>query len=104
MTASSHSSKTTPTDHEKDHDPEALGKDKVEDALTKDNANANEQVASPWEVTLEKSEDPKTMGTWSKWLIVSIISAGAMFVTCASSMAGATRHICLRSDLTRPYL
>jgi len=94
MAASLHSFKTSTTDRGQDRDPEALGK--VEDASEKEH--------SPWEVTLEKSEDPKTMAIWYKWAIVLTISCGAMCVTCASSMVSFTRYIRLQSDLTCLYL
>ncbi|KAF9650493.1 MFS general substrate transporter [Thelephora ganbajun] len=68
-----------------DHDPEGL--DKVRDIPTKSDDNASEKCSSPWEVTLEKSEDPKNMAAWYKWAIVLTVSSGAMCCTCASSMA-----------------
>jgi len=102
MAAPLHSFKTAATDRGQDHDPEALGK--VEDAPADDGDDGSEKGPSPWEVTLEKSEDPKTMATWHKWAIVLTISSGAMCVTCASSMVSFTRHIRLQSDLTSSYL
>lgn len=84
MAASQHSSKATTTDPGDSRDPEALGK--AGDDLAKDGDYISEKGPSPWEATLDKSEDPKTMATWCKWAIVLTISAGAMCVTCASSM------------------
>lgn len=86
MTASQHSSKTATTDHLQNHDTEALGK--VPTPPTENGVKASEKGPSPWEVTLEKNEDPKNMADWYKWLIVLTISSGAMCVTCASSMVG----------------
>ena len=103
MTASLHSSKTATTNCEQDHDPEALGKVGVADFPTKNDHNANEKSSSLWEVTLDKSEDPKTMAIWYKWAIVLTVSCGAMCVTCASSMVSATPHIRPRLDLMCSY-
>ena len=102
MAASVHSSKTAAADRERDHDPEAPGE--AEDISTDSDHNVSEKSPSPWEVTLDKSEDPKTMVTWYKWIIVSTVSFGAMCVTCASSMVSFGRHIRLHSDLTHPCL
>jgi len=103
MTASLHLSKTTTTDHGENHDPEALGKLEVAGAPTENDHNASEKSSSPWEVTLEKSEDPKAVAVWYKWVTVLTVSCGAMCATCASSMVGATLHICPRSDLVSSY-
>ena len=97
MAASSRSSHTAAPDREQGHDPEAL--DRIGDVPTKGSDNASEKCSSPWEVTLEKNEDPKTIATWRKWVIVLIISSGAMFVTCASTMVGVTWRIRLRSNV-----
>ena len=86
------------------HDPEILVKVGVFDAPVvlvnvevagapeENDGDASENGSSLWEVTLEKSEDPKTMPTWYKWTIVLTASCGAMCVTSASSMASAARH------------
>ncbi|KAF9777403.1 MFS general substrate transporter [Thelephora terrestris] len=72
MTASLRSSQTATTDPVQDHDPEAPEK----------------AIGSPIESDISaKSEDPKNMATWYKWVIVLIVSSGAMCVTSASSMA-----------------
>ena len=105
MTASLHSSKTVTTDHGLDHDPEAL--DKVDNGLdspVESDNSASEKGPSPWEVTLEKSEDPKTMVAWCKWATVLTVSLGAMCVTCASSMVSTVRCIHLHTDLTHLYV
>ena len=105
MTASLHSSKTATTiDNGQDHDLEAFGKFEVADAPAEKDQNASEKNSSPWEVTLDKSEDPKTIAVWYKWAIVLTVSCGAMCVTCASTMVGATPHTRLRSDLMSSYL
>jgi len=91
MTASLYSSKSATTDPGEGHDPEALGK--AEEASTKGDDNSSEKGPSPWEVTLDKSEDPKTMAIWRKWAIVLTISSGALCVTSASSMVGAMQHL-----------
>lgn len=88
MTASLHSSKTSTTDRLQDHDPETAGK--VVTTPTESDVSANEKSSSPWEATLEKSEDPKNMATWYKWVIVLTISSGAMCVTSASSIVSDT--------------
>ena len=93
MTASLHSSETVTAERGQDHDPEVLDKAEDADISAENDHNANEKNSSPWEVTLEKSEDPKTMATWCKWATVLTVSFGAMCVTCASSMVGATLHI-----------
>ena len=100
MTVSVHSLKTATTDHGKDHDPEVLVKIEVIDAPA---GGDDDATLSPWEVTLEKSEDPKTMAVWHKWAIVSTISCGALCATSASSIVSATRHILSQSDLMRSY-
>jgi hypothetical protein len=64
MAASLHSSKTATTDHGKDHDPEALIKVEIAGIPAENGHNASEKNPSPWEVTLEKSEDPKAMAAW----------------------------------------
>ena len=92
MSASLHSSKTATTDHGQDHDPEALGKAEDANVPAENDQNTNEKSPSPWEVTLEKSEDPKTIALWYKWATVLTVSFGAMCVTCASSMVGAVPH------------
>ena len=97
MTASLHSSETATHDPSQDHDPEALGK--ALSIPTEGDVNISEKSPSPWEVTLDKSEDPKTMKTWYKWATVLTVSSGAMCVTCASSMVSLTRKIRLPSDL-----
>ena len=93
MVDSVHFSQTTATALEKDHDPEAI--DKVEDAVTpvENDYNASEKGPSPWEVTLDEHEDPKALATWYKWVIVLIVSSGAMCATAASSMVSATRRV-----------
>jgi len=103
MTASLYSSKAATTDHGKDHDPEAFGKLEVAGAPAKNDYNASEKNFSPWEVTLKKSEDPKAIAVWYKWVMVLTVSFGAMCATCASSMVGVTPHICPRSDLMSSY-
>lgn len=97
MTASLHSSKTATTDQVQDHDPEALGN--VLTAPTEKAVNDSGNSPSPWEVTLEKSEDPKNMAGWYKWVIVLTVSSGAMCVTSASSMASHARDIRLPPGL-----
>jgi hypothetical protein len=92
MTSSLHSSKTITTDHLQDHDPEAP--EKVVTTPTENDVNANEKSSSPWQVTLEKSEDPKNMTAWYKWIIVLTVSSGAMCVTSASSMVSDTYTGC----------
>lgn len=96
MTASLHSSETVTTDHLRGHDLEALG-----NVLTtpSEKDTTSEKSPSPWEVTLEKSEDPKNMTSWYKWVVVLTVSAGAMCVTSASSMVSNTSDICLPSSL-----
>ena len=103
MTPSLHSSKTSTTDREKDHDPEALGKIEDANVSAENDDNASEKGPSPWEVTLEKSEDPKTMVTWHKWATVLTVSSGAMCVTCASSMVGTACYTHLQSNLMCSY-
>jgi len=103
MSASLHSSKTATTDNGQDHDPEALSKFEVADPPAENDHNASEKNPSPWEVTLDKSEDPKTIALWYKWAIVLTVSCGAMCVTCASTMVGATPYIRPRSDLMSSY-
>ena len=99
MTSSLYSSETATTDRGQDHDPEALGKVKVADAPAENDHNVSEKSSSLWEVTLEKSEDPKTMAAWYKWATVLTVSCGAMCVTSASSMVGTTAHIRPPSNL-----
>lgn len=98
MTASLYSSKTATTDHGQDHDPEASGKVENANVPIETDGDTSEKGPSPWEVTLEKSEDPKTMVAWYKWAIVFTVSFGAMCVTCGSSMVSATRHIRVGSN------
>ena len=112
MAASLHS-KTATTDFGKDHDPEmlikigifdapvVLVKVEVTDAPKEDDESASEKGSSPWEVTLDKSEDPKTMVTWYKWAIVLIASSGAMHVTSASLIVSPAQCILPQSDLMR---
>ena len=102
MTASLCSSKTTTTDPGEGHDPEAL--EKAEDTPGKGEGNSSENGLSPWEVTLDKSEDPKTMATWYKWAIVLTLSSGSLCVTSASSMVGVRRYLRFSRILTRLYL
>ena len=99
MATSLHSSKPNSG---KDLDPELLVKVGIfnapvvvviTDAPENNDCDASEYSSSPWEVTLEKSEDPKTMATWYKWAIVLTTSCGAMCVNSASSMVSAARHI-----------
>ncbi|KAF9785518.1 major facilitator superfamily domain-containing protein [Thelephora terrestris] len=85
MTASLRSSQTATTDPVQDHDPEAP--EKAIGSPIESDISASEKSLSPWEITLEESEDPKNMATWYKWVIVLIVSSGAMCVTSASSMA-----------------
>jgi len=106
MTASLHSSKATTTDPGEGHDPEALEKD--ENTPEEGDENSSEKGHSPWEATLDKSEDPKTMATWCKWVIVLVLSSGALCVTSASSMVGvssvsvpaASSHVRIRRPLS----
>jgi len=81
------------TDREKGHDPEVLIEVEVVDVSAENDGNANEMAPSPWEVTLEKSEDPKNLANWHKWVIVMTVSSGTLCVTCATSMVKATRYI-----------
>ena len=97
MTASLHSSKTLTSNLSRDHDPEAPSK--VLATPTEKDSNASEKGLSPWEVTLEESEDPKNMAAWYKWVIVLTVSSGAMCVTSASSMVSDARDIRLPSVL-----
>ena len=101
MTTSLHSSTK---DSGEDCDLEAFDEVEIADAPAEKGHNASEKSSSPWEVTLEKSEDPMAMTTWRKWTIVLTISCGSMCVTSASSMVGTTSHISPGSDLTRSYL
>ena len=84
---------TAMTNFEKDYDPEVFVKVKAVGAHADDDGNFGEKALSPWEVTLEESEDPKATVAWYKWITVVTISLGALCVTSASSMVGATRHI-----------
>lgn len=88
LTASLNPSKTVVVDWG-DRDPESLDKVKDVDTSTVDDKSTNEKIPSPWEVTLDGSEDPKGMTTWCKWAILLTVSSGAMCVTCVSSMVGA---------------
>ena len=101
MTASVDSSKTATTDREKGHDPEVLIGVEVVDASAENNDNVNETAPSPWEVTLEKSGDPKNLANLHKWVIMMTVSSGTLCVTCATSMVRATRHVLPQSNLTR---
>ena len=96
--------KTAMTHHEKDHDPEVLVKVEAVDAPAENDDNVCEKASSQWEVTLERSEDPKAMAARYKWATVMTVSSGTLCVTCATSMVGTTRHIHPQSDLTRSYL
>jgi len=111
MTASLYSSKTVGTDYGKDHDPEALVKGSLDapvvlvtveaaDSPGENDRNASEKGSSPWEVSLEESEDPKTMAAWYKWVAVLMTSSGAICVSSASSMVSPAPHILSQSDLT----
>ena len=102
MTASIHSPDMTTIDCVKD--PEALTKVEAYDVSAGNYGNITEEAHSPWEVTLEKNEDPKAMAVWYKWFTVVTISFGALCVTCASSMVSATPKILPKSDLTCSYL
>lgn len=95
MTGSLHSSRTVTTENLHDNDPEALGK--VTTPPTEN--DVSEKSPSPWEVALEKSEDPKNMVNWYKWVIVLTVSSGAMCVTSASSMVSYVRDIRLSPGL-----
>ena len=90
MTVSPHSSQTAVA-HPEGRDPEALKK--VGDALVESDKVPSEEGPSPWEVTLDKSEDPKTVATWRKWAILLTVSSGAMCVTSASSMVRVMQHV-----------
>jgi len=104
MTASLDLPKVVTKDHGRDNDPEMLGKvDNELDTPVEDDQTLSEKGPSPWEVTLEKSEDPKTMAAWSKWAAVFTVSFGAMCVTCASTMVGTARRVHPHTDLTSPY-
>ena len=92
MTASVDSFKTATTDREKGYDPGVLMGVGVS---AENNENVNETAPSPWEVTLEKSEDPKNLANWHKWVIVMTVSSGTLCVTCATSMVSATRYTLL---------
>lgn len=111
MTASLYSSKTVETDYGKDHDPEVLVKGifdapvvlvavEAVDSPEENDHDASEKGSSPWEVTLEKSEDPKTMAAWYKWAAVLMASSGAICVSSASSMVSPASHILPQSGLT----
>jgi len=91
MTVSPHSSQTAVTHPGEGRDPEALKK--VGDAPAEGGNVASEKGPSPWEVTLDKTEDPKTVATWRKWAILLTVSSGAMCVTSASSMVGVMQHV-----------
>ena len=101
MTASLYSSKTTTTDPGEAHDPESL--EKAENTPGKGDSSS-ENGLSPWEATLDKSEDPKTMATWYKWAIVLTLSTGSLCVTSASSMVGVGQYLRLSRILTCLYL
>ena len=92
-----HSSRTVLAESGEGRDPEALGK--VED-VPANGHNNSEKTPSSWEVTLDKSEDPKTVAAWCKWAILITVSAGAMCVTSASSMVRVAQRVRPRSDLT----
>ena len=96
-------SKIATTVYGKDGDPEVLVTVKAIDTPMESDDNVSEKGLSPWEVTLEKSEDPKTMAVWYKWATVLTISCGALCVTSASSMVSDTPHIRPRSDLMCSY-
>jgi len=98
MTASVHSA------NEKEHDPEALVKVEIVDAPAENDGNIGEKASSPWQVTLEKNEDPKSMAAWYKWATMMTVSSGTLCVTCATSMVGIIRHILPPSNLMRSYL
>jgi len=102
MTASLHSSKATTTDPGEGHDLEAL--EKVESTPEEGDYNSSENGPSPWEATLDKSEDPKTMATWCKWAIVLTLSSGSLLVTSASSMVGVRQYLRSSRILTCSYL
>ena len=91
MTVSPYSSQTTVIYSGEDHDPEAPKK--VGDAPTEGDSVTSEKGTLPWEVTLDKSEDPKTVATWHKWVILLTVSSGAMCVTSASSMVGIMQYV-----------
>jgi hypothetical protein len=97
MTVSLDSSETATTGRSQDRDPEALGK--ALSVPTENDGGISEKSSSPWEVTLDKSEDPKNMSTLYKWATVLTVSSGAMCVTSASSMVSLTQEIRLPSDL-----
>ncbi len=56
-----------------------------------DIAQVKEDADSPYKVELSPEDDPKSLTTFRKWLIVSIISTSALCVTCASSVVGFLR-------------
>ena len=91
MTASLHSSKATTTHPGEGHDPEAL--EKVDTTAEESDDNSSGKGPSPWEATLDKSEDPKTMATWRKWAIVLTLGSGSLCVTSASSMVGVGQYL-----------
>ena len=90
--------------NEKEDDPEVLVKVETIDDSAETDDNVDEKASSPWRVTLEKNEDPKSMAAWYKWAIVMTVSSGTLCVTCATSMVGVIRHILPPSDLMRSYL
>ncbi|KAJ7595726.1 major facilitator superfamily domain-containing protein [Mycena floridula] len=45
---------------------------------------------SPYEVLLDDSDNPESLATWRKWLIVVVICSASLCVTCASSLASFT--------------
>lgn len=102
MTASLHSSKETTTNPGEGRDPEAL--EKVGNTPGEGDDDSSEKGPSPWEASLDKSEDPKTMATWCKWAIVLTLSSGSLCVTSASSMVGVRQYLRSSRILTWSYL
>ena len=90
MTASLHSSTT---DSRKDYDLEVFDRAEDADVPAGNDRKADGKGPSPWEVTLEKSEDPRALAVWYKWATVLTVSCGATYVTCALCMVSAIRHI-----------
>jgi hypothetical protein len=42
--------------------------------------------SDPFEVVLEPADNPKCLSSLRKWVVVAVISGGAVCVTCNSSM------------------
>lgn len=47
-----------------------------------------------FQVSLDENEDPQHMATWRKWAAMIVLSAGALCVTCLSSIVHQTFQCC----------